>query len=107
MLQNMANTSRSLSMKLLMSALKAGIYCLWYVSGETLEIHEDFSGPYETGNTTAKTLTLLIKDAMCRLGLDLSDRCGQAYDDAANMSGCLSGVQAKALYIHCFCHSLN
>ena len=51
---------------------------------------------------------------MCRLGLDLSDCCGQAYDGTANMSGRLSGVQARisadypnALYIHCFCHSLN
>ena len=36
------------------------------------------------------------------------------YDGAASMSGELSGVQAritahypKAVYIHCFCHSLN
>ena len=51
---------------------------------------------------------------MCRFGLDLSDCRGQAYDGAANMSGRLSGVQArisadypKALCIRCFCHSLN
>ena len=46
------------------------------------------------------------------------DQCqivvGKPMDGAANMSGRLSGVQArisadypKALYIHCFCHSLN
>ena len=88
--------------------------CIRYVSSDTLAIHENFTGLYETGNTTAETLTLLIKDAMCRFGLDLSDCRGQAYDGAANMRGRLSGVQArisadypKALYIHCFCHSLN
>ena len=82
--------------------------CIRYVSSDTLAIHENFAGLYETGNTTAETLTLLIKDAMCRFGLYLSDCRGQAYDGAANMSGRLSGVQArisadypKAVYIHC------
>ena len=44
----------------------------------------------------------------------MKDCMGQGYDGASNMSGRLSGVQArisaeypKALYIHCFCHSLN
>ena len=59
--------------------------CIRYVSSDILAIHETFTGLYETGNTTAETLTLLIKDAMCRFGLDLSDCCGQAYDGAANM----------------------
>ena len=88
--------------------------CLRHVSSNTLEIQEEFTGLYETENTTAETLTILIKDAMCRYGLSLSDCRGQAYDGAANLSGRLSGVQArisreypKALYIHCFCHSLN
>ena len=88
--------------------------CLRYVSSDTLETHEDFVGLYETENTTAETLTCLIKDAICRFGLDLHNCRGQAYDGAANMSGRLSGVQArisaqypKAMYIHCFCHSLN
>ena len=56
----------------------------------------------------------LIKDAICRFGLDFLNCRGQAYDGASNMSGRLSGVQArssaqypKAIYIHCFCHSLN
>ena len=85
--------------------------CLRYMSDNTNDIHEDFVGMYETGSTMAETLTLLIKDA---LGLDLHNCCGQTYDGASNTSGRLSGVQArisaqypKALYIHCFCHSLN
>ena len=39
---------------------------------------------------------------------------GQAYDGASNMSGVRNGVQAlvkheaeRALYVHCFAHSLN
>ena len=48
-----------------------------------------------------------------RFGLELRNCRGQAYDDASNMSGRLSGVQArisaqypKAVYIHCFCLNL-
>ena len=88
--------------------------CLRYMSDNTNDIHEDFVGMYETGSTMAETLTLLIKDALCRFSLDLRNCRGQAYDGASNMSGRLSGVQErisaqypKALYIHCFCHSLN
>ena len=88
--------------------------CLRYTSDDSNQTHEDFVGMYETGSTTAETLTLLIKDALCRFGLDLHNCRGQAYDGASNMSGRLSGVQAricaqypKAIYIHCFCHSLN
>ena len=62
----------------------------------------------------SETLTVLVKDAMCRYSLSLSDCRRQAYDGAANLSGSLSGVQVqisreypKALYIHCFGHSLN
>ena len=88
--------------------------CLRYISHDLNQTHEDFVGMYETGSTTTETLTLLIKDALCRFGLELCNCRGQAYDGASNMSGHLSGVQArisaqypKAIYIHCFCHSLN
>ena len=87
--------------------------CIRHVSSD-MEIHEDCLGLYETGNTTAEVLTTIIKDVLCRCGLDLQDCRGQAYDGASNMSGRISGVQArisseypKAVYIHCFCHSLN
>ena len=88
--------------------------CLRYVSDDMSETHESFLGLYETADTTAETLTCLIKDAIIRFGLDLNNCRGQAYDGASNMCGRLSGVQArisfqypKAIYIHCFCHSLN
>ena len=88
--------------------------CFKHVDTNSLEVHEEFVGLYETENTTADTLTKIIKDVICRLGLDLNDCRGQGYDGASNMSGRLSRVRArisaeypKALYIHCFCHSLN
>ena len=86
------------------------------MSEDTNQTHEDFVGMYETGSTTAEILTLLIKDALSRFGLDLRNCRGQAYDGASNMSGRLSGVQARIsaqypkaiyMYVHCFCHSLN
>ena len=64
--------------------------CLRHVSSDTLESHEDFFGLFETGNTTAQTLTCLIKDALCRFGLDLCNCRGQAYDGASNIYEWLS-----------------
>ena len=87
--------------------------CIRRVSHD-MDIHEDFLRMYETDNTKGEVLTEIIKDVLCRCGLDMLDCRGQAYDGAANMSGRISGVQAritldypKAIYIHCFCHSLN
>lgn len=87
--------------------------CLRHVDANTLEVHEEFVGLHETDKTTSEILTTIIKDVVFRLGLNLYNCRGQGYDGASNMSGRLSGVQArisaeypKALYIHCFCHSL-
>ena len=87
--------------------------CICHVSDD-MEIYEDFLGLYDTGNTTAEVLTTIIKDVLCRCGLDLLDCRGQTYHGASNMRGRISGVQArnsseypKAVFIHCFCHSLN
>ena len=35
-----------------------------------MDIHKDFLGVFETGSTTAEVLTTIIKDALCRCGLD-------------------------------------
>ena len=55
-----------------------------------------------------------IIDALKDFKLDLKDCRGQSYDNASNMSGKYSGVQArvleengKAIYIPCMAHSLN
>lgn len=56
----------------------------------------------------------IIKDAFIRFNLELSDLRGQCYDGAANMAGCVSGVQArlqaeypKPMFVRCIAHSLN
>ena len=77
-------------------------------------VHEDLVTRYKIGNTKAEKLTKYIKESVCRLGLDLDDCRGQGYDEACNVKGRLSGVQARvtsecpnAIFIYCFCHSLN
>ncbi|KAL5477261.1 hypothetical protein EMCRGX_G024030 [Ephydatia muelleri] len=63
-----------------------------------------------TGLNLFNTLIDILKD----FRLDLKDCRGQSYDNASNMSGKYSGVQArvleennKASYIPCMAHSLN
>ena len=55
-----------------------------------------------------------VKDILMRLNLTFEECCGQYYDGASNMAGSKSGVatkimseQPKALYCHCYGHSLN
>lgn len=78
------------------------------------KIHEDFIGFSQVDATDANTLTSKIKDILIRISLPLSKCVGQAYDGASNMSGRLNGVcqqilheNPKALYIHCFAHTLD
>ena len=68
---------------------------LRHVDVKSLDAHEDLVDLYETENAKAETITKIIKDSVCRLGLDLGDCRGQEYDEAYNMKGCLSGVQAR------------
>jgi hypothetical protein len=86
--------------------------CMRYVSD--LRPVEDFIGLYETANTTGEALASVIHDVLIRLNLPVESLRGQCYDGAANMAGHHKGVQSrilaiqpKALYVHCFAHSLN
>ena len=87
--------------------------CIRHVD-QFLNIHDDFIGLYATAKTDAETLTTVVKDALCRLCLPLSNLRAQCYDGASNMAGIQSGVQRrirneqpKAVYVHCTNHSLN
>jgi hypothetical protein len=60
------------------------------------------------------SLLAAIKDMLLRMNLQLCHCRGQCYDGASNMSGSRNGVAAqitreenRALYLHCFTHSLN
>ena len=78
------------------------------------EINEDSLGLIQLPDTKAETLFGVIKDVLVRCSLPIAVCIGQAYDGASNMSGIRNGVHAlvkretdRALYVHCFAHSLN
>ncbi|KAL7303989.1 hypothetical protein TKK_0003644 [Trichogramma kaykai] len=65
------------------------------------------------GHKAEETATAVLA-TLEELGLNLNDCRGQSYDNAANMSGCYSGLQARirelnplADYVPCSAHSLN
>ncbi|GFT27606.1 DUF4371 domain-containing protein [Trichonephila clavipes] len=64
--------------------------------------------------STGKELSNLIVEKRKKLGLNLLDMRGQAYDNGANMRGEKSGVQSRirtlnprTIYVPCSSHSLN
>ena len=76
--------------------------------------HEDFIGLYDTPSANATNLVRIIRDVLLRLNISLEDCRGQCYDSVSVMQGIRSGVatqilaiQPKALYTHCYGHSLN
>ena len=63
---------------------------------------------------TSDNLVHAIKDTLLRMNLSVSNCRGQCYDGASNMSGHRNGVstqitaeESRALYTHCYAHSLN
>ena len=78
------------------------------------DVSEDPVGLFVLPNTTADTITSVIKDLLIRCNMPLSLCRGQAYDGAATMQGVRKGVATQirrenptALPVHCFAHSLN
>lgn len=87
--------------------------CIRIVSEEFM-VSEIFMGFYQTDDTRSESLFRIIQDVLIRLNLDISKVRGQCFDGARNVSGKLSGLQARirdieprALFVHCFAHSLN
>jgi hypothetical protein len=81
---------------------------------ESYQISEDLIGMVNVEQTDAKTLKTVIIDCLIRCNIPLSGCCGQAYDGAANMAGHINGVakqiqleEPKAIFVHCFAHSVN
>ena len=76
--------------------------------------HEDFIGFYAIPVANSDTLVEVIRDTLVRMNLSLANCRRQCYDGAAVMKGVRNGVstqilseQPKALYTHCYGHSLN
>ena len=87
--------------------------CLRYVT-QSLQVHETFTGFYETASTNASTMCDITKDVLAQFELQLSNCRGQCFDGASNMAGNVTGLQKricdvepKALFVHCLNHSLN
>lgn len=73
-----------------------------------------FLGFYSAPDSSAETLFSCIKDIFLHLNFPLERLHGYCFDGASNMSGCVSGVQAKlkaqcpdSLYVHCSSHALD
>ena len=91
--------------------------CVHYVNitGDELDICEDFLGFCALASTDAGSITSAIVEFSKSCGLDMSKLVGKGFDGAANMSGHVSGVSVrleqlypKAKYFtHCRNHALN
>ena len=85
------------------------IVCLRWVD-EKFEVHEDFIGLHSVPDIQTDTIVGVLKDAILRMNLQLSMCRGQCYDGAANMKKAaekIKAIEPKALYLHCYGHSLN
>ena len=96
------------------STLEQVCICTRYVDESDLYVREDFAGFHDIIGTTAVELYGILIKTINKLGLDMQNCRGQAYDGAANVSGHVSSSQTlvrshypKALYSHCVGHNLN
>ena len=81
-----------------------------------LEPVEEFVGLYETERTTGATLSDIICDTLLRFTLPISNLrgsamtarpiCPVAYKEYAARAR-IQLIQPKALFVHCFAHTLN
>ena len=89
------------------------VVCLRWVDN-ALEAHADLIGLYEVESTEASAVLAVIHDVCKRLDIPIAKLRGQCYDGASAMSGSKAGVakqildeQPKAIYTHCYGHSLS
>ena len=87
---------------------------LRYVDVKAAAIYERFLTYVSAPSLTAESLTKYILDTLRKHDLEPNNIVSQGYDGASDMSGSISGVQARireiaprALYVHCNAHCLN
>ncbi|XP_063242660.1 zinc finger MYM-type protein 1-like [Bacillus rossius redtenbacheri] len=85
-----------------------------HIEGEKVAVVESFIDFFEPKGKNAEDLSNDIIAKITSDGLDIQNLRGQAYDNAATMSGIHNGVQArtktlnpKAIFVACTNHSLN
>ena len=76
--------------------------------------HEDFIGLHSVDKTNADYLVSIGENICTVYNLEFQNMLGQAYDGASNVKGHKSGVKTqilakneRALFVHCYAHSLN
>ncbi|KAG6937228.1 zinc finger MYM-type containing 1 [Chelydra serpentina] len=96
------------------SSVKEQVSISFRIVKDDFSVEELFFGFYETPLTNANTLFSIVKDVLLQFNFDIRNCRGQCYDGASNVSGVLSGVQARvkheeprAVYVHCMAHSSN
>ena len=79
-----------------------------------LEVHEEFIGLHEISDITADTILAALHDCVLRLNLTWSQCRDQNFDGASSMTGHRTGMatqiarkEPRALFTHCYGHSLN
>ena len=74
---------------------------------EDLVVHEEFLGLYTVPCINAATLFEVIKDTMLRLNLSTDKLRGQCYDGRSGLAKRVQDEESRAVYTHCYSHSLN
>ncbi|XP_053568207.1 zinc finger MYM-type protein 1-like [Bombina bombina] len=88
-------------------------FILRYIRPDGIAV-ERFMGFIANVGHKSQQIADIILSTLEKYGLDIKDCRGQSYDNASNMSGAYSGVQARikninplAQYVPCAAHSLN
>lgn len=88
--------------------------CLRYFDVDCFEIKEVFLKFVDVRETTGESISTTLIEELGKVGLDILNCRGQAFDGCSNMSGKFKGTQARikqiqplAIYIHCCSHRLN
>ena len=90
------------------------VLCYFLIEGSGVNVVESFVDFMETKGKTAEYISNMILEKVYEQGIDIANCRGQAYDNAAVMSGKHNGVQKrikdanpKAEFGPCSNHSLN
>ncbi|XP_068213841.1 zinc finger MYM-type protein 1-like [Palaemon carinicauda] len=89
------------------------VVCIRWVDND-LEVHEDLIGLHFLESIKSDEIVKVLMDILLQMNISLKNCRGQCYDGASNMSGRKSGVatqleniESRALYMHCYGHSLT
>ena len=89
------------------------VICLRWIYCDLVALVE-FIGLKDMPCTNADSIVAELKDVLLRMNLKLNKCCGQCYDRCSTRTSHRNGVvvqikkeEKRALYTHCYAHSLN